>query len=253
MNNFVKIFLATILYTLFLQSLSAATIGFRYIAHIEEVTISGKLPAEILPVKPGNAVLGSFYFDTAITDSNPRSDVGGYVYDPPGETGVHFLKFQLPGRPPEAGFNLASFGIFNDSSGFVPPGEKMDRFYAHAVSPIFLPGFPKIEFPIAFEAQVELLLQNLGPIDIPLGPFDSVNFPTKLPKLTDFDTKLWHFAMSPLFTIPDWSIDLRGRIVLLEAAAAPEPATIWLFFLGVIALLISRIQFRSATLSGELV
>ncbi|WP_144289942.1 hypothetical protein [Ideonella sp. A 288] len=224
------------------QAAFASIIGFDYIVHIDAVTVDGRPPAGVLPVGPGNAVTGTFAFDTTLTPSFPPvPDVAFYDYLLPSPLVAHHLRFQLP-TPLDFNFSNVSYAVVNDASlGNVglPNTIEDELMVASSFASPTLPNFSTIMF-----------LISLGTLGQPLGPLASLDLPTTPPNLADFnDTNEWNFSIgspnSDPFTNPDyWTISVQGHLVSLTLAEIPEPPSGVVAVLALAALLWQRAAVR---------
>lgn len=225
------------------QAAFASIIGFDYIVHIDAVTVDGRPPVGVLPVGPGNAVTGTFAFDTTLTPTFPAvPNVAFYDYLLPSTLVAHHLRFQLP-TPLDFNFSNVSFAVVNDASLAnvgLPNSIEDELMVASSFESPTLPNFSAVMF-----------LINLGALGQPLGPLDSLDLPTTPPDLADFnEANEWNFNLSSAnpdpFTNPDfWSISVQGHLVSLTLAEIPEPPSGAVVMLALAALLWQRAAGRS--------
>lgn len=209
------------------QSAGAVIVGFQYIAHID--TIQSVLhfpPAGMLPVNVGNAVVGTFAFDTNLPiNTTAIPGAGVYEYQLPALLVAHHVRFQLPSAVEFDFDNLTTIILNNYSLGGVGlPDLVEDEYVASSYRPASA---------TAPEVSAALFLGNIGLAATGVGPFTSFDLPTAPPRLRDFpDVNLWRFTMSSPTSVPfseAWDITVEGHLVALGVAPIPEPGTAWLF------------------------
>lgn len=208
------------------QPAGATVVGFTYIAHIDAIeSMLHFPPAGVLPVNVGNAVVGTFAFDTSLPiDTTSIPGAGVYTYQLPVGLVAHHVRFQLP-TPVDFFFDNVTTIILNDASlgGVGLPNTVEDEYAVGSDHPVSA---------TAVGLSAGLFLGNLGPAATGVGPFTSLDLPIAPPKLGDFhDVNLWEFTMYSPGSIPfsqAWDITVKGHLVALDVAEIPEPATVLL-------------------------
>lgn len=219
------------------QAASAVVVGFEYVAHILDVQVTGHPPPGTMPAGVGNAVVGTFRFDTNLAPdpASPAPDTAFYTYQVPAPLVAHRVRFQLPTVMTFL-FDSVDMVVVNDHGA---PAFDQDEWVVESTR--WLP----VTDP---QVQTGFLLLNIDPSGSPGQPFNSIAPPATPPRIGDFNNmNEWSFTISSPLAVPfeqSWSIALTGRVVALDVAPLPEPPALGLLALGLLALGLGRRRVR---------